>query len=160
MRGATLDRSGTPVAAAIARTVKPVMLLTVNVPFDRVAVDFAVETAVQTGAELYICTAVPIAVGNPASHVARSFGDGVTKADSHEVAEYAKDLGVRTTQLVFHNPKPVNAALDVIRDTGVGLVVFGADRSHMNGWSFRRMAKRIRRDACCLVWTNEDARPA
>ena len=61
MRGATLDRPGTPAAAATARSVKPVMLLTVNVPFDRVAVDFAVETAVQTGAELYLLDYVRIA---------------------------------------------------------------------------------------------------
>ncbi len=155
MKSGTLDRAGAPGGVEVAQDVKPVMLLTVNVPFDKVAVDFAVETAVQTGAELFICTAVPVALGNPASHVARSFGEGITRTDADDITRDARDLGVRVTQYVFHNPNPVKAALVVIRDTGVGLVVFGSDRTQMNRWSFRRIAKRIRRDACCLVWTNE-----
>ena len=96
-----------------------------------------------------------IGVGNPAIHVARSFGERITRNDADDVGREAKRLGVRVTQLVFHNPKPVRAALEVIRDTGVGLVVFGSDRRQMNRWSFKRIAKRIRRDCACLVWTNE-----
>jgi nucleotide-binding universal stress UspA family protein len=57
--------------------------------------------------------------------------------------------------MAFHNPKPASAALEVIRDTDVGLVVFGADRRRLGRWSFKRIARRIRRDATCLVWTNE-----
>ena len=155
MTPATLDRSRVPAAPAVAQDVKPVMLLTIDVPFDRVAADFAVETAAETGAELYICTAVPIGVGNPAIHVARSFGERITRNDADDVGRDAKRLGVRVTQLVFHNPKPVRASLEVIRDTGVGLVVFGSDRRQMSRWSFKRIAKRIRRDCACLVWTNE-----
>ena len=155
MKGATLDGTLAPAATRIAQSVKPVMLLTVDVPFDRVAVYFAVDTAVETGAELYICDAVPIAVGNPAVATARSFGNRITRDDVDEVTLYARGLGVRVTQLVFHNPKPVSAALGVIRDTGVGLVVFGADRRHLGRWTFRRTAKRLRTDSACLVWTNE-----
>ena len=153
--GATLRRPTEPASAGVAQDVKPVMLLTMDVPFDRVAVEFAVETSVETGAELYICDAVPIALGNPAVVAARSFGERETRDDVDDVTRYARSLGVRVTQFVFHNPRPVQAALEVIKDKGVGLVVFGADRKRLGRWSFRRTARKIRRDAACLVWTNE-----
>jgi hypothetical protein len=54
--------------------VRPVMLLTFDVPFDQVAVAFAVETAAETGAELYICDGVPVPTGNPAVAASRTFG--------------------------------------------------------------------------------------
>jgi nucleotide-binding universal stress UspA family protein len=138
-----------------ATLVRPVMLLTLNVPFDERAVDFAVETAAETGSALYVCDAVPVALGNPASHGIRSFGEKETRNDLDRVSELARATGVRVTQLLFHNPKPVTAALEVVRDEEVGLLVFGADRSRLGRWSFKRAAKRLRRDAACLVWTNE-----
>ena len=39
------------------------MLLTLNTPLDPAAVRFAIETALETGAELLVCDAVPLAVG-------------------------------------------------------------------------------------------------
>jgi Universal stress protein family len=130
------------------------MLLTLNVPFDERAVAFAVETAAETGSRLFVCDAVPIQVGNPASPGLRSFGRE-TRGDLDRVSRLARQSGVRATQLVFHNPKPVKAALEVVRDQEVGLLVFGANRSRLGRWSFRRAARRLRRDAGCLVWTNE-----
>lgn len=138
-----------------ATSVRPVMLLTFNVPFDDSAVEFAVETAAETGSVLYVCDAVPVALGNPASHGLRSFGERETRDDLDRVSALARRSGVRAPQLVFHNPKPVKAALEVIRNQGVGLLVFGADRSRLGRWSFRRAARRLRREASCLVWTNE-----
>ena len=114
------------------------MLLTFNVPFDDRAVEFAVETAAETGSVLYVCDAVPIALGNPASHGLRSFGERETRDDLDRVSALARRSGVRAPQFVFHNPKPVKAALEVVRDQGVGLLVFGADRSRLGRWSFRR----------------------
>jgi hypothetical protein len=154
MSAGTVIRPATPTRPS-ATTVRPVMLLTLNVPFDERAVDFAVETAAETGSILYLCDAVPIALGNPASHGVRSFGEKETRNDIDRVSELARRSGVRVTQLVFHNPKPVKAVLAVIRDEEVGLLVFGADRSRLGRWSFRRAARRLRREAGCLVWTNE-----
>jgi hypothetical protein len=154
MSAATVIRPATP-TLPFATAVRPVMLLTLNVPFDERAVNFAVETAAETGSILYLCDAVPIALGNPASHGIRSFGEQETRNDLDRVSELARRSGVRVTQLVFHNPKPVKAVLGVIRDEAVGLLVFGADRSRLGRWSFRRTARRLRREAGCLVWTNE-----
>jgi hypothetical protein len=154
VRAGTVIRPTIPVRPS-ATSVRPVMLLTLNVPFDDQAVDFAVETAAETGSILYVCDAIPIALGNPASHDIRTFGEKETRNDLDRVSQLAWRSGVRATQLVFHNPKPVKAALAVIRDEQVGLLVFGADRSRLGRWSFRRAARRLRREARCLVWTNE-----
>lgn len=132
--------------------VRPVMLLTFDVPFDRTAVAFAVETAAETGAELYICDGVPVPTGNPAVAASRSFGTSETRRASDSVAREARERGIRTTQLVFHHPRPVHAALEVTRDEHVGLLVFGSDRKRIGRWNFKRIARRLRKSAPCLVW--------
>jgi hypothetical protein len=143
-----------PLAESPAK-VRPVMLLTFDVPFDHHAVDFAVETAAETGAELYICDGVPVPTGNPAVAASRTFGASETRKDSDAVAREARERGVRTTQLVFHHPRPVHAALEVTRDEHVGLLVFGSDRKRIGRWNFRRIARRLRKSAPCLVWIAE-----
>jgi nucleotide-binding universal stress UspA family protein len=153
--GVAVDRPAAPAAIAIEPNVRPVMLLTLNVALDPKAVAFAVETAAETGAELYICDAIPVAVANSMMNVARSYAERDNRKDLDAAGERAKTLGVRVTQMVFHNPKPVGAALQVIRDTEVGLLVFGADRKRLGRWSFQRVARKLRRKAPCLVWTNE-----
>lgn len=133
-------------------SIRPVMLLTFDVPFDHQAVDFAVETAAETGAELYVCDGVPVATGNPAVAAARSFGTSETRRASEAVAREARERGIRATQLIFHHPRPVHAALEVTRDEHVGLLVFGSDRKRLGRWRFRSIAKRLRKSAPCLVW--------
>jgi hypothetical protein len=132
--------------------VRPVMLLTVDVPFDRAAVAFAVETAAETGAELFICDGVPVPTGNPAVAGARTFGTSETRKASDAVALEARQRGIRATQLVFHHPRPVHAALEVTKDEHVGLLVFGSERRRLGRWNFWRIARRLRKSAPCLVW--------
>ncbi|MGH3035968.1 MAG: universal stress protein [Gaiellaceae bacterium] len=152
----TLGRPEAPTAAAAERAaVRPVMLLTFDVPFDAEAVAFAVESAAETGAELYVCDGVPVPTANPAVAASRTFGTSETRAASEAVAREARERGVRTTQLLFHHPRPVHAALEVTRDERVGLLVFGADRARMGRLSFWRIARRLRKSAPCLVWIAE-----
>jgi nucleotide-binding universal stress UspA family protein len=132
--------------------VRPVMLLTFDVPFDQTAVAFALETAVETGAELYVCNGIPVAP-NPVVGTPRTFGSSETRAATDDVAREARAQGVRTRQLLFHHPRPVHAALEVTREEGVGLLVFGSDRARMGRWEFWRIARRLRKSSPCLVWT-------
>ena len=136
-------------------SVRPVMLLTFDVPFDRAAVVFAVDSAAETGAELFICDGIPVPTGNPAVAASRTFGTSETREASATVAEEARERGIRATQMLFHHPRPVHAALEVTRDERVGLLVFGADRKRMGRLTFWRIARRLRKSAPCLVWTNE-----
>jgi hypothetical protein len=128
------------------------MLLTFDVPFDRVAAEFAVESAAETGADLYVCDGIPVSTGNPAVPASRTFGTIEAREASDAVAREARERGVRTKQLLFHHPRPVHAALEVTRDEGVGLLVFGSDRTRMGRWDFWRIARRLRKSAPCLIW--------
>jgi hypothetical protein len=151
----TLDRPASPGEIAVAHAVRPVMLVTLNVPFEEPAVVFAIETAAETGAELYICDAIPMGFENYVGHVARQFVEHLNRKHLNAVAQRARDRGVRTSQLAFHNPKPIRATIEVAEKESVGLLVFGADRKQLGRLTFRRAIKRLRRDATCLVWTNE-----
>jgi nucleotide-binding universal stress UspA family protein len=128
------------------------MLLTFDVPFDPAAVAFAIDTAVETGAELYVCDGVPVAP-NPVVGTPRTFGSSETRAAADEVAHQARARGVRTKHLLFHHPRPVHAALEVTREEGVGLLVFGSDRTRIGRWEFWRIARRLRKKCPCLIWT-------
>jgi nucleotide-binding universal stress UspA family protein len=155
MTRATHDRPAPPAPAPVAHDVRPVMLLTLNVPLDEEAVEFAIDTAAETGAALYICDAIPLEYRNYVGHVARQYAEQLNRKHLDAVARLARERGVRTTQLAFHNPKPVKAAIEVAQSERVGLLVFGPDRKRIGRWTFRRATKRLREEATCLVWTNE-----
>ena len=154
MTTGTLDRASTP-TAALDSAVRPVMLLTLNVPFDEAAVTFAIETAASTGADLWVCDAIPLGFENYVGHAARQYAESLNRKHMQAVAERSRNLGIRTEQLVFHNRRPVVAALEVAHEERVGLLVFGANRKQLGRFTFRRAVGRLQRDANCLVWTND-----
>lgn len=156
MSAALLDRPSLPPAVEAARTVRPVMLLTLNVPFEAPATAFAIETAAETGSDLYICDAIPLRYGNYLEQMTRRLAEEDNRRWMNAAAASARSAGVKVTQMVFHNPKPISAAVEVARNESIGLIVFGADRRLLGRWSYRRAARRLRARAACLVWTNED----
>ena len=151
----TLDRPAPPAAAPVGQRVRPVMLLTLNVELEEPAIAFAIDSAAQTGAELYICDAIPLEYRNYVGHVARQYAEQMNRKHLDGVARRARERGVTTTQLAFHNPRPVKTALEVALAEGIGLLVFGADRKELGKRSFRKAVKRIQKDAPCLVWVEE-----
>ena len=155
MTGGTLDRVAPPPAATTGRRVKPVMLLTLNVELEEPAVKFAIESAGQTGAELWICDAIPLEYRNYVGHVARQYAEQIIRKHLDAVARRARESGVRTTQVAFHSPRPVKVALEVAQEEEIGLLVFGANRKELGKRFFRKAVKRIRADAPCLVWIDE-----
>jgi nucleotide-binding universal stress UspA family protein len=155
MTGGTLDRVAPPPAATTGRRVKPVMLLTLNVELEEPAVKFAIESAGQTGAELWICDAIPLEYRNYVGHVARQYAEQIIRKHLDAVARRARESGVRTTQVAFHSPRPVKVALEVAQEEQIGLLVFGANRKELGTRFYRKAIKRIRADAPCLVWVDE-----
>jgi hypothetical protein len=89
---------------------------------------------------------------NYVGHVARQYAEQLNRKHMNAVARRSRERGVRTTQLAFHNPKPVRAAIEVALRERVGVLVFGADRFRLGRWTFRRAVRRLRADATCLVW--------
>ena len=152
----TLDRPTPPAAAEAARNVRPVMLLTLNVELEELAIAFAIESAAEAGAELYICDAIPLEYRNYVGHVARQYAEQMNRKQLDAVARRARDHGITTTQLAFHNPKPVKTALEVARTEHIGLLVFGASRKELGKRGFKKAVKRIREDPPCLVWVSAD----
>ena len=152
----TLDRPAPPQAGPAARNVRPVMLLTLNVELEEPAIAFAIESAAEAGAELYICDAIPLEFRNYVGHVARQYAEQMNRKHLDAVAKRAREQGVTTEQLAFHNPKPVKTALEVARTEHIGLLVFGANRKELGKRTFRKAVKRIREDSPCLVWVPAD----
>jgi nucleotide-binding universal stress UspA family protein len=131
------------------------MLLTLNVELEEPAIVFAIDSASQTGAELYLCDAIPLEYRNYVGHVARQYAEQMIRKHLDAVARRARERGVRTTQLAFHNPRPVKIALEVAQKEQVGLLVFGANRKELGKRYYRKAVKRIREDAPCLVWVDD-----
>jgi nucleotide-binding universal stress UspA family protein len=131
------------------------MLLTLNVELEEPAIVFAIDSAAQTGAELYLCDAIPLEYRNYVGHVARQYAEQMIRKHLDAVANRARERGVRTTQLAFHNPRPVKIALEVAEKEQVGLLVFGANRKELGKRYYRKAVKRIREDAPCLVWVDD-----
>jgi nucleotide-binding universal stress UspA family protein len=131
------------------------MLLTLNVELEEPAIVFAIDSAAQTGAELYLCDAIPLEYRNYVGHVARQYAEQMIRKHLDAVARRARERGVRTTQLAFHNPRPVKIALEVAQKEQVGLLVFGANRKELGKRYYRKAVKRIREDAPCLVWVDD-----
>jgi nucleotide-binding universal stress UspA family protein len=152
----TLDRPAPPSTGQAARDVRPVMLLTLNVELEEPAIAFAIDSAAEAGAELYICDAIPLEFRNYVGHVARQYAEQMNRKHLDAVARRARDQGVTTTQLAFHNPKPVKTALEVARTERIGLLVFGANRNELGKRTFRKAVKRISENPPCLVWVPAD----
>jgi hypothetical protein len=152
---ATRERLAEPGGLDVAHGTRPIMLLTLNVSFDEDAVEFAIETAAETGAELWVCDAIPMGFENYVGHVARQYAEQLNLKHTNAVARQSRERGVPTTQVAFHNPKPVHAAVEVCRVERIGLLVFGPDRAQLGRWTFRRAVRRLEEEATCLVWTSD-----
>ena len=63
---------------------------------------------------------------------------------------------MKTELLRVRTKRPVQALLQVASERDAGLIVFGPHLGRVGRRRFRRAAKRIRRDAACLVWIAPD----
>ena len=138
-------------------TARPVMLATLEVPFDAEAASFAVDSAVESGQPLIVANAVEIPLG-PAT-VFLQYGDlEPTPEDAAALrspAQLAHSLGVRVERFRLRSPHPVDAILELAAERAPGLLVFGPDRRRIRGRRYRKAARAIRERAGCLVWFPE-----
>jgi nucleotide-binding universal stress UspA family protein len=136
---------------------RPVLLATLEVPFDDDAAAFAVDAAVECGQPLILVTVVEMPLGPMC--VLMGYGDleppEEDAARFRAPAELAHTLGVEVERLRVRSPHPVDALLDVVAERAPGLLVFGPDRSQLKPRLFRKMVKKIRERVTCLVWLPE-----
>jgi nucleotide-binding universal stress UspA family protein len=136
---------------------RPVMLATIEVPFDPEAAAFAVDAAVECGQPLIVANVVEIPLGP----MCLILGYGALDPPEEEAArlrapaELAHSLGVEVERLRVKSPHPLDALLELVAERRPGLLVFGPDRSQLKPRAFRKVAKKIRERAACLVWLSE-----
>jgi nucleotide-binding universal stress UspA family protein len=151
----TLRRSGPGLDnALVASGKRPVMLATLEVPFDDEAAAFAVDAAVECGQKLIVANVVEIPLGPMCLFMDYGALDPPEEdaARLRAPAQLAHELGVEVERLRVRSPHPVDALLELVAEREPGLLVFGPDRSKIRPRSFRRVAKKIRSRATCLVW--------
>ena len=136
---------------------RPVMLATLEVPFEPAAAELAVDSAVEAGQPLIVVNAVEMLLA-PAS-LMLGYGDvAETPEDAAALrapAQLAHALGVHVERLRVKSPHPVDALLEVACERKPGLLVFGPDRSRIRPRRYRKAARAVRDRAPCLVWLGD-----
>ena len=136
---------------------RPVLLATMDVPFDQAAVVFAVDSAVELGQRLIVANFVeraPLPLSAMLGYDDLPYAPEL--ADSLQApAQLARSLGVDVTRLRVKSFHPVQAMLEVAAEQGAGIFVFGPDRSRIRRLRYRRAARVIRSRVTALVWLAE-----
>ena len=133
---------------------RPVLLATIDAPFDEAAATFAVESALECGQPLIVANVLQIPLGPLC--VAMGYGtlepNEADAANLRAPAELAHSFGVAIERLRVLSPHPVAALLELVTERKPGLLVFAPDRAAVKPRSYRRTAKKIAAKAPCLVW--------
>jgi nucleotide-binding universal stress UspA family protein len=146
----------TPTADFVSASTRgrPVVLATLDVPFDEEAAAVAVDAAVECGQKLIVANVVEMPLGP----LCLSLGYGpldtedAVQASIKAPAELAHQLGVEVERLRIRSPHPVSALLEFVAERQPGLLVFGPDRAQLKPRIFRKVAKKIGDRVACLVW--------
>jgi hypothetical protein len=141
-------------ATHAGRGERPVLLATIDAPFDEEAATFAVESALECGQPLIVANVLQIPLGPLC--VAMGYGtldpSDEDAANLRAPAELAHSFGVVIERLRVLSPHPIDALLELVTERKPGLLVFAPDRSAVKPRSYRRTAKKIAAKAPCLVW--------
>ena len=136
---------------------RPILLGTLDTPFDHDAVVFAVDTAAELGQRLIIANFVerpPLPLSAMLGYDDLPYPPEMAES-LQEPARLARELGVEVTRLRVKSFHPIQAMLEVITEQGAGLFVFGPDRRKIPRLLYWRAAKAIRSKVTVLVWLAE-----
>jgi nucleotide-binding universal stress UspA family protein len=154
-RGDELTR--TPAQPTRAR---PVVLATMAVRVHPSAERMAIDSALEAGVPLLVVNLIPLM---PYPRTIMLVGLEATTLPHEEdlealreTAQRAADLGVQTELLRVHTRHAIKALLEVASERDAGLIVFGPHLGLVGRLRFRRAARRVRREAPCLVWVAPD----
>src|SRR5215210_1507014 len=148
------ERGGGPTRA------RPVVLATLSVRVDPTAERMAIDSALQAGVPLVLVNVIRlppyattiVMLGPEAATLPHEEDLDAVR----ETARRAAQLGVKTELLRVHTTRPVRALLEVVAERDAGLLVFGPHLGRVGRMRFRWAARRIRREASCLVWVAPD----
>ena len=139
---------------------RPVLLATLQVRVDPTAERMAIESALEAGVPLLLVNLIRLP---PYATTMILMGPEHTTLPHEEdleavraTANRAAELGVTTELLRVRTTRPVQALLEVASERDAGLIVFGPHLGRVGRRRFGRAARRIRREANCLVWIAPD----
>ena len=131
---------------------RPVLLATLDVPFSKEAIAFAVDCAVESGQRLMLVNAAEVLV-TPSTMAGYGYVERRELQDELlKPAELAASLAVPVERLRVCSPHPVDALLDTVAERNPSVLVFGPDPTLLKRRTYRRAAKRIVDRVACLVW--------
>jgi nucleotide-binding universal stress UspA family protein len=133
---------------------RPVLLATLDVPFDRDAVVFAVDSAVEQGTRLIVANIVewaPLPLSAAMGYDDLPYTPEMAESLTEPV-RMAGSLGVEVTRLRVKSLHPIPALLEVIAEQDPGLFVFGPDRKRIMRLRYWRAARAIRSNVATLIW--------
>ena len=133
---------------------RPVLLATLDVPFDHDAVVFAVDSAVEMGARLIVANVVewaPLPLSSIMGYDELPYTEEMAESLGEPV-RLARSLGVDVTRFRVKSLHPIPAMLEVVTEQDPGLFVFGPDRKRIMRLRYWRAARAIRSSVTTLVW--------
>ena len=139
---------------------RPVVLGTLSVRVDPTAERMAIDSAIEAAVPLIIVNILRLRmypttlalVGPEGLNLPHEEDLDAVRATAHRAAE----LGVKTELLRVTTRRPVAALLQIVRERDAGLLVFGPDLRLTSRLRFRAAARRLRREAGCLIWVAPD----
>jgi len=146
-----------PSAVLTGQTPGRVMLATLDVPFDRTAMVFAVESALATGGRLIVANVVerpPLPLSTMLGYEDLPYPPKMAEALVEPVL-LARSLGVEVTRLRVKSMHPIPALIETVAEQDPGLFVFGPDRRRMNRLRYWRAVRAVRAKVTTLVWLPE-----
>ena len=139
---------------------RPVLLATLSVRVDPSAERMAIDSALEASVPLLLVNlirlppyATTLILAGP-EHTTLPHEEDLEAVRA--TANRAAELGVKTELLRVRTKRPVQALLEVASERDAGLIVFGPHLGRVGRMRFRRAARRIRREASCLVWVAPD----
>lgn len=133
---------------------RPVLLATLDVPFDGDAVTFAVDSAVELGERLIVANFVerpPLPLSAMLGYDDLPYPLEMTEALAAPVRLAARS-GVAVTRLRIKSFHPIPAMVQVSAEEGAGIFVFGPDRTRIPRLRYRRAVRALRSGITSLVW--------
>jgi nucleotide-binding universal stress UspA family protein len=144
-----------PPQQAGAASGRPVVLATLSVRVDPRAEEMAISSALETRARLIVANMLMLPPHPTTLMLAREHATLPHEEDLEAVrgtARRAAERGVQTELLRISSRRPLVALIELIRERQAGLVVLGPDPSRTPRWWLWLAARRVRRQADCLVW--------
>jgi nucleotide-binding universal stress UspA family protein len=151
------DLTGLSAAPTSAR---PVVLATLSVRVDPSAERMAIDSALEAGVPLVLVNILRFRPYPTTLLLVGPEGMNLPHEEDLEAvratANRASELGVKTELLRVTTKRPVQALLEIVAERDAGLLVFGPDLRLTSRLRFRKLARKLRRDAGCLIWIAPD----